>query len=161
MMRKAVVPFLLAALAACGNTKIIYLQSGENLNPDPGTKAPTSVKVKVYQLINKDKFETADFDQVWDNPKEALEGDLASDTIVTKDATPRPKGTKAIEIEVPFVEEKGLDARTHFFGVAVLFNPPPDFKTEGKGDWKKCVALDEWSDWVFLMDQYGVERKER
>jgi len=36
-----------------------------------------------------------------------------------------------------------------------------ELKTEGKGDWKKCVALDEWSDWVFLMDQYGVERKER
>jgi len=161
MTPRTLVPLLLGGLVACSSTKTVYLTAGESLNPDPGTKAPTSVKVKVFQLMNKETFESADFDAVWNDPKTALGGDLVVDSPVVKDITPRPKGGKMIEIEVPFVEEKGLDPRTHFFGVAVLFNPPNDFKTEAKGDWKKVVAMDDSSSWAFEMDQYQVVLKDR
>lgn len=149
---------LLLAMAGCSSTTSVHLLAGENLNPDEnaGSKA-TPVQVRVYQLVQRDEFMAKDFEEIWTQPDTALKGVLLG-TPIEKVVNPRKVGAKDKDavVRVDFTEEKTLDAKTHCFGVAVLFNPK-EIDKQQQGKWKDVVNLNEAGDWYFVLDGYEIK----
>ena len=57
----------------------MVINAANNVNPDVGGQ-PLSVVVRVYQLKDKGRLETADYNSIWKSDKEALSDDLLERT---------------------------------------------------------------------------------
>ena len=98
-------------LCACSKTLSIQAQGSSILNTDEkGTALP--VNVHVYQLDNINKFESANFDELWLNAKGILGNTLLSED----EFTLNPDENKIIK----FRQEKN----THYVGIMAIFRSP-------------------------------------
>lgn len=73
----------------------VALEASARLNPDlDGTPLPTVVRL--YQLAALERIEQADFDALWDDPKDVL----AEDVLASRELTLFPGNTQRLQVEL-------------------------------------------------------------
>ncbi len=98
------------------------ISATNSINPDAGGQ-PLSVVVRVYQLKDKGRLETADYSAVWKSDKEALSDDL----LERQERVVQPGTQEMLEIQP--------NASASYLGVVALFRNP-------SGDtWRKIVPI--------------------
>jgi len=113
-------------LTTCGAKKPVRISvaiaAGPNLNPDASGN-PLSVVVRIYQLKDRGRFESADYDTLWKNEKEAL----ADDLLQQLERVIRPGSQEIVDIQE--------NPAATFIGVVALFRNP-------SGDsWRKIIPV--------------------
>ncbi len=100
----------------------LVFDAGANVNPDVSGQ-PLSVVVRVYQLKDKGRLETADYNAIWKSDKEALSDDL----IQRQERIIQPGTQEMMEIQA--------EPMAAYLGVVALFRVP-------SGDtWRRIVPL--------------------
>lgn len=100
----------------------VILAATPHLNPDKRGNS-LSVRVRVYELASKAKFEQADYDALLKNQHKALEGDI----IWGKEVTLHPNSREMIQINP--------GKRGHYIGVVGLFREPQ------KQTWRQVIHI--------------------
>jgi type VI secretion system protein VasD len=100
------------------------INAAGNINPDTGGQ-PLSVVVRVYQLKDKGRLETADYNAIWKSDKEALSDDM----LERQERVIQPGTQELMEIRP--------NPSASYLGVVALFRNPT-------GDtWRKIVPLNK------------------
>jgi type VI secretion system protein VasD len=115
----------LLLLTGCGKEPArvnIALNAAPDVNPDPSGQA-LSVVVRIYQLKDPGRFETADYYAVWKSDKETL----ADDYLERQERVIQPGTQRTIEIRA--------NPQAAYLGFVALFRNPT-------GDtWRKIVPI--------------------
>ncbi|NBC16897.1 MAG: type VI secretion system lipoprotein TssJ [Bacteroidetes bacterium] len=112
----------LTLLAGCGGAPQFMIEGGSDLNA-----GGNAVTVGLYQLNSKTAFEGRDFGQFWQDPVNALGGELISSQTVTL----YPNEPETLEIE--------LEDGARYVGIAANFREPDPER------WKTIYPVDELS----------------
>lgn len=100
----------------------LVLNAAVNVNPDISGQ-PLSVVVRIYQLRDKGRLETADYSAIWKSDKETLSDDL----IQRQERIVQPGTQEMMEIQA--------EPLAAYLGVVALFRAP-------SGDtWRKIIPL--------------------
>src|SRR5436309_15779273 len=98
------------------------LQAAPNVNPDPGGKS-LSVVVRVYQLKDKGRLESADYNAIWKLDKDTLSDDF----LAVQERVVQPGTQEMLEIQT--------NPMAKYVGVVALFRNP-------SGDsWRRLVPI--------------------
>ena len=102
----------------------MVINAANNVNPDPGGQ-PLSVVVRVYQLKDKGRLETADYNAIWKSDKETLSDDI----LERQDRVVQPGTQEMMEIQP--------NPSAAYLGFVALFRNP-------SGDtWRKIVPINK------------------
>ncbi len=131
---------ILPGLSGCGKPYArITFQAYKNLNPDD-SGAALPVVVWIYQLKNKERFESADFISIWQDEGEALGDDL----LAKRETTVYPNSDNQVEVQ------REPDAR--FLGLVALFRQPSG------NSWRRIIPITSKRQKVYLvMDEQEME----
>ena len=100
----------------------IVLSAAQNVNPDPSGQ-PLSVVVRIYQLKDPGRLETADYNSIWKSDKETLSDDFLD----RQERIVQPGARETLEIRA--------NPMTAYLGVVALFRNP-------SGDtWRKIIPV--------------------
>jgi type VI secretion system protein VasD len=100
----------------------IVLNAANNVNPDAGGQA-LSVVVRIYQLKDKGRFESADYNAIWKSDKETLSEDL----LERQERMIQPGTKEMLEIQT--------NSQANYIGAVALFRNP-------SGDsWRKIIPI--------------------
>jgi type VI secretion system protein VasD len=115
----------LVLLAGCPKqpTKVnIVLNAAANVNPDARGQA-LSVVVRIYQLKDKGRLESADYNAIWKSDKETLSDDL----LERQERVVQPGTQEMLEIQ--------SNPMANYIGAVALFRNP-------SGDsWRKIIPI--------------------
>ena len=121
----SLLPVSLLFLLGCppAPTKVnMVINAANNVNPDVGGQ-PLSVVVRVYQLKDKGRLETADYSAIWKTDKETLSDDL----IERQERVVQPGTQEIMEVQP--------NPSASYIGLVALFRNP-------SGDtWRKIVPI--------------------
>ncbi|TDT43962.1 type VI secretion system protein VasD [Halospina denitrificans] len=128
MMARAVVASLVTALILGGCSSIeplteVRINATDRINPDAADRA-SPVVVRVYELVVRDTFESADFYELYDNPEELLGDKLVS----VREIVLKP--------EQQWEKSLNLDGRTRYLGMLGAF------RQIEKADWRILKRID-------------------
>lgn len=128
MIARAAVAFLLMVLALGGCSTVeplteVRINATDRINPDARDRA-SPVVVRVYELVVRDTFESADFYELYDNPKEVLGDKLVS----VREIVLKP--------EQQWEKSLNLDGRTRYLGMLGAF------RQIEKADWRLLKRID-------------------
>jgi len=116
---------LILFITGCASqTMQLKVRGSSVLNPDKNYHS-LPVKITIYQLKQKDKFNQADFYGLWRNPYQWLGNDL----VEQQSALISPGETKTIEIN--------LHKKTQYIGVVGIFRKP------GEDHWRVIKTVKE------------------
>jgi type VI secretion system protein VasD len=102
----------------------VAINAAEKVNPDTGGQ-PLSVVVRIYQLKDKGRLETADYNAIWKSDKETLSDDM----LERQERIVLPGTQEMLEILT--------NSSASYLGVVALFRNP-------SGDtWRKIVPLNK------------------
>jgi type VI secretion system protein VasD len=102
----------------------IALNATNKLNPDAGGQS-LSVVVRIYQLKDKGRMETADYNAIWKSDKETLSDDM----LERQERVLQPGTQELLELQP--------NASASYLGVVALFRNP-------SGDnWRKIIPLNK------------------
>ena len=106
-------------------TKVnMVINAANNVNPDVGGQ-PLSVVVRIYQLKDKGRLETADYSAIWKSDKETLSDDL----LERQERVIQPGTQEMLEVQP--------NPSAAYLGVVALFRNP-------SGDtWRKIVPIEK------------------
>jgi type VI secretion system protein VasD len=100
----------------------VVLSAAQNVNPDPSGQ-PLSVVVRIYQLKDSGRLESADYNAIWKSDKETLSDDFLD----RQERIVQPGAREALEIKA--------NPLTAYLGVVALFRNP-------SGDtWRKIIPV--------------------
>lgn len=100
----------------------IVLNAANNVNPDARGQA-LSVVVRIYQLKDKGRFESADYNALWKSDKETLSDDL----LERQERMVQPGTQEMLEIQA--------NSMANYLGAVALFRNP-------SGDtWRKIIPI--------------------
>jgi type VI secretion system protein VasD len=100
----------------------IVLSAAQNVNPDPSGQ-PLSVVVRIYQLKDPGRLQSADYDAIWKSDKETLSDDFLD----RQERIVQPGARETLEIKA--------NPLTAYLGVVALFRNP-------SGDtWRKIIPV--------------------
>ncbi len=100
----------------------MVINATNNVNPDAGGQ-PLSVVVRVYQLKDKGRLETADYNSIWKSDKETLSDDM----LERQERVVQPGTQEMMEIQP--------NASAAYLGFVALFRNP-------SGDtWRRIVPI--------------------
>jgi len=100
----------------------IVLNAASNVNPDARGQA-LSVVVRIYQLKDKGRFESADYNAIWKSDKETLSEDL----LERQERMIQPGTQEMLEIQA--------NAQANYIGAVALFRNP-------SGDsWRRIIPI--------------------
>ena len=122
VLRTLSLVFALIFLVGCGGAPQFMIEGGSDLNA-----GGNAVIVGIYQMNSKTAFEGRDFGKFWQDPVNALGGELISSQTVTL----YPNEPETLEIE--------LEDDTRYVGIAANFRDPDPER------WKTIYPADELS----------------
>jgi type VI secretion system protein VasD len=100
----------------------VVLSAAQNINPDPSGQ-PLSVVVRIYQLKDPGRLETADYNAIWKSDKQTLSDDFLD----RQERIVQPGVRETLEIRT--------SPLTAYLGVVALFRNP-------SGDtWRKIIPV--------------------
>jgi len=100
----------------------VTLNAAANVNPDPSGK-PLSVVVRVYQLKDKGRLESADYNAIFRTDKETLSDDF----LAVQERVVKPSTSEILEIQA--------NPMAKYVGVVALFRSPT-------GDtWRRLIPV--------------------
>jgi type VI secretion system protein VasD len=115
----------LVCLAGCPKEPVkvsIVLNAASNVNPDTQGQA-LSVVVRIYQLKDKGRFESADYNAIWKSDKDTL----ADDLLERQERMIQPGTQEMLEIQA--------NPAANYLGAVALFRNPT-------GDtWRKVIPI--------------------
>jgi len=100
----------------------IVLDAANNVNPDTNGQ-PLSVVVRIYQLKDKGRLETADYNAIWKSDKDTLSEDL----LERQERVIQPGTQEMLEVRVN-------QAANYIAAVALFRNPSGD-------TWRKIIPI--------------------
>jgi type VI secretion system protein VasD len=100
----------------------VTLNAAPNVNPDPSGK-PLSVVVRVYQLKDKGRLESAEYNAIWKMDKETLSDDF----LAVQERVLKPGTSEVLEIQA--------NPMAKYVGVVALFR-----NTSGD-TWRRLVPV--------------------
>ena len=124
-LRFLLLPLLALTMIGCPKQAAklaMTLQAAPNVNPDPGGKS-LSVVVRVYQLKDKGRLESADYNAIWKLDKDTLSDDF----LAVQERVVQPGTQEMLEIQT--------NPMAKYVGVVALFRNP-------SGDsWRRLVPI--------------------
>jgi type VI secretion system VasD/TssJ family lipoprotein len=128
--------------------KFEAIEPVNKLNPDD--EKSRVVQMRIFQLKDRAKFDSAETEAIWDKPDETLGGDV----LQVFDADPiypeKPDG----QVFGKKITVSPLNADTKFIGILALINQKDDV-----GKRHVAVTLEEADDVVFRITGYHIEIK--
>jgi len=116
---------IMLLLAGCGKEPArvhIAMSAAPDINPDPSGQA-LSVVVRIYQLKDAGRFETADYFAIWKSDKETL----SDDYLERQERVLQPGDDKTFQIRA--------NPEAAYLGIVALFRTPT-------GDtWRKIIPI--------------------
>ncbi len=130
---------LLPLLIACSPLRSVRVKGVPPLNVnDSGVSTP--VKVRIYQLKDDANFRNARFEELYDDHKKALGGDILD----FKEVDIEPGDDRDIELGK-------IETHTRFIALLGLFNGT------GRGDWRQIVKKENAGDYVYRVTGYQID----